>query len=97
MEGGIRNSSSTKDVGSRGKKYLTETTAQQLEGAVDSNVKINTKETFNMFFPRIIPIKDLRNVHPWVKYLFSARIILNLPLAGKLKHFLKAWEILTNT
>ena len=48
-----------------------------------------------MLFPPIIPIEDLRNVHPWVKSLFSARIVTNLPLAGRLKHFLEAWEILT--
>ena len=53
----------------------TETTAQQLEKAVDPKVKINTKEIFNIFFPPVIPIEDLRNVHPWLKSLFSARIV----------------------
>ena len=48
-----------------------------------------------MLFSPIIPIEDLRNVHPWVKSLFSARKVANLPLAGRLKHFLEAWEILT--
>ena len=48
-----------------------------------------------MFFPPIIPIEDLRNIHPWVKSLFSARIVPNLLLAGRLNHFLEAWEILT--
>ena len=48
-----------------------------------------------MLFSPIIPIEDLRNVHPWVKSLFSARKVPNLPLAGRLKHFLEAWEILT--
>ena len=33
-------------MGNRGKKYLMETTTQQLEDAVGSKVKINTKETF---------------------------------------------------
>ena len=47
-----------------------------------------------MLFPPIIPIEDLRNVHPWVKSLFSARKVPILPLAGKLKYFLEAWEIL---
>ena len=97
LEGSIRSSSSTKDMGNRGKKYSTETTTQQLVEAVDFKVKINTKETFfDMLFPPIIPIEDLRNVHPWVKSLFSARIVTNLPLAGRLKDFLEAWEILTN-
>ena len=83
LEDSIRNSSSTKDMGNRGKKYSTQTTTQQLVEAVDSKGKMNTKETFNMFFPPIIPIEDLRNVHPWVKNLFSARKVPNLPLAGK--------------
>ena len=50
-----------------------------------------------MFFPPIIPIEDLRNVHPWVKSLLSAKIVPNLSLAGRLNHFLEAWdwEILT--
>ena len=96
MRGSIRNSSSTKDMGNRGKKYSTETTAQKLVEAVDSKVKINTKETFFiMLFSPIIPMEDLRNVHPWVKSLFSARKVPNLPLAGTLKHFLEVWEILT--
>ena len=83
-------------MGNRGKKYSAETNAQQLVEAVDSKVKINTKEIFfNMLFPPIIPMEDLRNVHPWVKSLFSARKVPNLPLAERLKHFLEAWEILT--
>ena len=62
LEGSIWNSSSTKDMGNQGKKYSTETTAQQLEKAVDSKVKINIKKTCNMLSPPIIPIEDLRNV-----------------------------------
>ena len=83
-------------MGNRGKKYSTETTAQKLVEAVDSKVKMDTKETFFiMLFSPIIPMEDLRNVHPWVKSLFSARKVPNLPLAGTLKHFLEVWEILT--
>ena len=96
MKGSIRNSSSTKNMGNRGKKYSTETTAQQLVEAVDSKVKINSEETFFiMLFSPIIPMEDIRNVHPWIKSLFSARKVPNLPLAGTLKHFLEVWEILT--
>ena len=64
LEGSIRNYSSTKDLGNRDKKHSTKATAQLLEEPVDSKVKINAKETFNMFFPPIIPIEDMRNVHP---------------------------------
>ena len=50
--------------GNRDKKYYTETTGQKLTEAVDSKVKRNTKETlFNMLFPHVIPIEDLKNVH----------------------------------
>ena len=37
----------------------------------------------------------MRNVRPWVKSLFSARKVPNLPLSGRLKYFFEAWEILT--
>ena len=68
-----------------------ETTAQQLVEAMDSEVKLKTKETFfNLMFPPLIPIEDLRNVHAWVKSLFSARKVPNLPLAGRFEHFLEA-------
>ena len=61
-----------------------------------AKVKINVKETFfNISFPSIILIEDLKNVHPWVKSLFSARNFQNLPLDGRLKHFLEAWNTLT--
>ena len=51
--------------GNRNKKHSTETTDQKLIEAVDSKVKINTKEIlFNMLFPHVIPIEDLKNVHP---------------------------------
>ena len=53
------------------------------------------KGNLNMFLPPITPIADLRNVHPWVKSLFFARIVPNLPLAGRLKHFLEEWKTLT--
>ena len=53
LESNIRNSSSTIAMGN-----------QIEEAAVNSKVKINIKETFNMSFPPIIPIDDLRNYHP---------------------------------
>ena len=35
------------------------------------------------------------NIHPWVKCLFSPRIVPSLLLAGRLNHFLEVLEILT--
>ena len=66
-----------------------------MEETVDSNVRKQKITFFNMFFPPIIPIEDLWNVHQWVRSLFSARILPNLPLATRLKYFLEVWEILT--
>ena len=64
--------------------------------AVDPKGKINIKGNFfNMSLPPIIIIRDLSNVHPRVKILSSARIVSNLPLAGRFRHFMEAWEILT--
>lgn len=40
-----------------------------------------------MSFPPIILLADLRNVHPWIKSLFSARIDPNFLLTGRFKYF----------
>ena len=38
---------------------------------------------------------DLENVHPLIKRLFSSNKVPNIPIAGRLKHFSKAWKKLT--
>ena len=45
-------------------------------------------------FPELIPKDYLTNVHPLVKNLFTGKIP-NLQLAGRLAHFSKNWEKLT--
>ena len=50
---------------------------------------------FTLTFPEIIPENQLLHVHPWVNALFSGESPKRVPLAGRLKHFLKAWQILT--
>ena len=45
-------------------------------------------------FPELIPKESLTNVHPLVKNLFTGKIP-NLQLAGRLAHFSKNWEKLT--
>ena len=45
-------------------------------------------------FPELIPKDSLTNVHPLVKNLFTGKIP-NLQLAGRLAHFSKNWEKLT--
>ena len=39
--------------------------------------------------------EDLILVHPIVKRLFYKKVLPNLPLAGRLKHFHKNWELIT--
>ena len=46
-------------------------------------------------FPEIVPLETLEYVHPLVKSLFSEKVIPNMPLAGRLKHFSHAWEKIT--
>ena len=45
-------------------------------------------------FPGLIPKESLTNVHPLVKNLFTGKIP-DLQLAGRLAHFSKIWEKLT--
>ena len=45
-------------------------------------------------FPELIPEESLTNVHPLVKNLFIGKTP-NLQLAGRLAHFGKNWEKLT--
>ena len=45
--------------------------------------------------PLLIPDSDLQNVHPFIKNLFQGIKIPQVPLAGRLKCFLRSWEKLT--
>ena len=38
---------------------------------------------------------EFENVHPLIKRLFSSNKVRNVPIAGRLKHFSKAWKKLT--
>ena len=55
------------------------------------------KETlFNTVnFPHLIQLHELKHIHLWVKNLFSIKEIPWVPLAGRLKEFIKNWQILT--
>ena len=45
---------------------------------------------------KLVPEKDLEQVHPVIKKLFSPlKIRQNLPPAGRLKHFQRAWKLIT--
>ena len=47
-------------------------------------------------FSEIVPMHQLKHVHPLVLNLFPKGEIGNFPLAGKLQYFLENWKILTN-
>ena len=47
-------------------------------------------------FPYVVPVEDLKYIHPNIKSLFCARKTPNVQLAGRLKNFIENREILTN-
>ena len=55
-----------------------------------------TSPFLNSFeFPVLIPDSDLQNVQLYIKNIFNGMKIPQVPLAGKLKDFLKTWQKLT--
>ena len=60
-------------------------------------VNINQETLFNKVqLPYVVPVEDLKHIHPYIKTLFCAREIANVQLAGTLKNFMENWKILTN-
>ena len=60
-------------------------------------VNINQETLFNKVqFPHVVPVEDLKRIHPYVKSLFCTRKIPNVQLAGSLKNFIENWKSLTN-
>ena len=47
-------------------------------------------------FPEIVPMHQLKHVHPLILNLFPKGKTGNFPLTGRLQYFLENWEILTN-
>ena len=63
---------------------------------LNQKVSVITSPFLNSFkFPVLIPDSDLENVYPFIKNLFKGIKIPQVPLAGRLKYFLKFWEKLT--
>ena len=51
-------------------------------------VNINQETLFNkMEFPYVVPVEDLKHIHPYIKSLFCARKIPNVQLTRRLKTF----------
>ena len=60
------------------------------------NVHSSSRTFFNMNSVPEISLKwELENVLPSIKRLFSSNKDPNVPIAGRLKHFSKAWEKIT--
>ena len=60
-------------------------------------VNINRETKFSKVqFPYVVPVENLKHIHPYIKSLFCARKIPNVQLAGRLKNFIENWKILTN-
>ena len=67
-------------------------------------VSSTKKETFlnttsplpKTHFPEIVPMHQLKHVHPLVLNFFPKGEIGNFPHAGRLQYFLENWKILTN-
>ena len=53
-------------------------------------VNINQYALFNVLgFLYVVPVEDLKHIHPYIKNLFCARKISNVHLAGSLKNFIE--------
>ena len=60
-------------------------------------VNINQEALFDKVeFPYVLPVEDLKQIHPCIKSLYCARKIPNVQLAGRLRNFIKSLKILTN-
>ena len=60
-------------------------------------VNINQETLFKKVeFPYVVPVEDLKQIHPYIKSLSCAGKIPNVQLAGRLKKFIENPNILTN-
>ena len=59
-----------------------------------SKVKLNAPSLNKTEIPYLVSHVELTRVHPVVKYFFSEKRILEVPLARRLKHFLSSWKTL---
>ena len=59
-------------------------------------VNINQETLFNKVeFLYVVPVDDLKHIHPYMKSLFCTIKIPNVQLARRLKNFIENWKILT--
>ena len=57
------------------------------------NIRFSRRTFFNINSVPEMGLKlKLENVDPLIKRLFSSNKVLNIPIAGKLKHFSNSWK-----
>ena len=85
------------------KQALLPITKETVEEGNDSSwsttdvnqVTIRKEQDPFLNIPNLLSEWEIENVHPLIKNLFLSREIPKVPLAGRLKHFKKNWEVLT--
>ena len=65
---------------------------------MDTDMVNTNQETLftKVEFAYVVPVENLKHIHPYVKRLFCTTKIRNVQLAGRLKNFSENWKILTN-
>ena len=51
--------------------------------------------TFCNISVKLVPLEKLEHVHPLVKEMFPEELKQNIPLGGRISHFVQSWEKLT--
>ena len=60
-------------------------------------VNINQEALFNKAeFSYLVPVENVKHIHPYIKSSFCARKIPNVHLPERLENFIENWKILTN-
>ena len=60
-------------------------------------VNINQETLFNKAeFSYLVPVENVKHIHPYIKSSFCARKIPNVHLPERLENFIENWKILTN-
>ena len=55
-------------------------------------IKTNKNTIFFNTLPEVLPVENLKNIHPLMKSLILVKMSVEPSLAGKLKHFRKNWK-----
>ena len=80
---------------SRKNKYDCE--IQQAEPAINQMERLQKQVaiTFCYISVQLVPLEKLEHVQPLVKEMFTEELKQNVPLRGRISHFVQSWEKLT--